>query len=82
MKLFYYISSFQNKKQVNYSKIIKYKELINSFNENRIIKNEITPLEIRRLVDYQVIYKLDYHKMDITKNLMQVIYQSQIQLIY
>jgi len=67
LKLFFLISNFNNKKKVNYSRINKFKTVSNKLKKNRIIKNNISPLEIRRLVDYQVGYKLDYLKLNIPK---------------
>jgi len=46
----------------------KYLTIINSLIKKGIIKKKLTPLEIRRLVDYQVGYKLDYLKIAIPKS--------------
>ena len=57
--------SFKNKHKSVKEKQNKYSQIISSLKQNRIISNSLTPLHIRRIVDYQVGYKLDYINLSI-----------------
>ena len=62
------ISKFFSKKEnihFHNSRDKKYKKIIRSLKENKITIEEIPPLVVRRIIDYQVGYKLDYLKLDI-----------------
>jgi len=70
MKFTYFFSEFYIKKQFKnkLEKNNKYNQIINSLEEKGIISDKISALHIRRIVDYQVGYKLDYLKLSIPKN--------------
>ena len=70
MKVLHLLSEFHiNKKfKNNLQKRNKYDQIINSLEEKGIISDKLTELHIRRIVDYQVGYKLDYLKLSIPKD--------------